>query len=94
MYHENKDGEIDGVDAKIDWAEFSKTGRTVFYRCRELNMIGKRGLRGNFMDVATGEEYWVSGVKSRGSNVHPAESAIVEIDADALEAYKELRSKS
>ncbi len=32
MYIENKDGEIDGVAARIGWVEFSKTGRTVFYR--------------------------------------------------------------
>ncbi len=45
------------------------------------------------MDLATREEYWVSGVKKRGSNVHYAEPAKVEIDADALKAHRTWRAK-
>jgi hypothetical protein len=92
MYVENKDGDIDGVDARIGWVTFSKTGQTVYYRGRELAKTGGQGIRGNFMDVATREEYWVSGVKKRGSNVHQHEPASVEIDADALAAYRELKA--
>jgi len=29
MYIENKDGDIDGVAARIDWVTFSKSGRSV-----------------------------------------------------------------
>ena len=90
MYVENKGGTIDGVDARIGWVTFSKTGQTVYYRGRELAKAN--GISGNFMDVATFEEYWISGVKKRGSNVHPHESASVEIDPDALEAYRALRA--
>jgi hypothetical protein len=93
MYVENKDGDIDGVAGRIGWVEFSKTGRTVYYRGRELGSIGGRGVRGNFIDVASREEFWVSGVKQRGSNSHWAERIAVEIDADALEAYRALRSR-
>jgi len=56
-----------------------------------MDIMCGRGIRGNFMDVATQEEYWVSGVKKRGSNTHWAESVAVKIDADALEAYREHR---
>ena len=93
MYLENKDGSLDGVEARIGWVEFSKTGRSVFYRGRELKTIARGGNRGNFIDVSTGEVYWVSGVKKRGSNVHWAESARVEIDPDALEEYHRVRAK-
>jgi hypothetical protein len=92
MYVENKDGDLDGVTARIGWVEFSKSGKTVYYRGRELASIGGRGVRGNFVDVATREEYWVSGVKRRGSNTHWAENVAVEIDSDALDAYRALRS--
>ncbi|MDO8799833.1 hypothetical protein [Phenylobacterium sp.] len=64
MYIENKDGDIDGVPARIGWAEFSKTGKTVRYRGRELASIGGRGVRGNFIDAETREEYWVSDVSN------------------------------
>ncbi|MCW9024711.1 MAG: hypothetical protein OQK73_08500 [Gammaproteobacteria bacterium] len=36
MYVENKDGDIDGVDARIGWVTFSKSGRSVYYRGKTL----------------------------------------------------------
>ena len=90
MYVENKSGDIDGADARIGWVEFSKTGQTIYYRGRTLAKAN--GISGNFVDAETGDEYWVSGVKTRGSNVHWAEKASVKVDADAVEEYKRVRS--
>jgi hypothetical protein len=90
MYVENKDGDIDGAAARIGWVTFSKTGQSVYYRGRTL--LKANGISGNFCDVENGEEYWVSGVKKRGSNVHWAESVTVLIDDDAREEYRKLRS--
>jgi hypothetical protein len=93
MYVENKNGDIDRVTARIGWVEFSKTGKTIYYRGRELASIGGSGVRGNFLDVASRDEYWVTGVKRRGSNTHWAEKVSVEIDADAVDAFRALRSE-
>jgi hypothetical protein len=90
MYVENKDGDIDGVPARIGWVSFSKTGKSVYYRGRTLSKAN--GVSGNFLDVETGDEYWVSGIKKRGSNVHWAEAVAVEIDEDACEEYRKLKS--
>ena len=94
MYVENKDGLIDGVSARIGWVSFSKTGQTVYYRVRALEKVKGGGVRGNFFGSADLHEHWVSGVKKRGSNVHVHEAVSVEIDADAQEAYRELRLKN
>jgi len=94
MYVENKDGDIDGVAASIGWVEFSKSGKTVYYRGRVLKRAAGGGVRGNHFDEETGEEYWISGVKKRGSNTHWAESTSVEIDDDAREEYKRIRKGS
>ena len=91
MYLENKSGTIDGVAARVGWVTFSRSGLSVFYRGRELNRIKGGGVSGNYRDAVTGDEYWVSGVKVRGSNTHYAESTKVAVDPDALEAYKQLR---
>lgn len=91
MYVENKDGDIDGAAARIGWVTFSKTGLSVHYRGRTLQRARGRGVRGNYVDGLTGEEYWISGVKVRGSNTHRAESVRVEIDPDAVEEYHRLR---
>ena len=91
MYVENKDGDIDGVPGRIGWVTFSKTGRSVYYRGRTLKRAKGGGIRGNFFDEASGQEYWISGVKKEGSNTHCAESTQVEIDSDAIDEYNRLR---
>lgn len=91
MYIENKDGDIDGVNARIGWVEFSKSGLTVYYRGRSLKRIKKGGVSGNHCDEETGEEYWVSGIKKIGSNTHWAEPIDVFIDEDALEEYRRIK---
>ncbi|MEH6808418.1 MAG: hypothetical protein V7651_06165 [Hyphomonas oceanitis] len=90
MYVENKSGEIDGVAARIGWVTFSKSGQSVHYRERTLTKAN--GVAGNFVDVENGDEYWVSGIKKRGSNVHWAEGVAVVIDDDARDAYNELKA--
>ena len=91
MYIENKRGLIDGVQSRVGWVSFSKAGQTTYYRGRTLQK--GNGVRGNFFDVESGEEYWVSGVKRRGSNAHPAGKGVrIEVDADALDEYRSIRS--
>ena len=93
LYFENKDGDIDGVPARIGWATFSKSGKSVYYRGRTLSRTGGQGIRGNYRDEESGDEYWVSGVKQRGSNNHPAGAAVeTRIDPDALDEYRRVRS--
>lgn len=92
MYVENKDGDIDGVNGRIGWVTFSQSGRSVYYRGRTFKRSGGQGIRGNFYDEATGEEYWVSGVKKRGLNQHWAEPIDVEIDSDAVEEYNRIKT--
>lgn len=91
MYVENKHGLVDNARARIGWVEFSKTGRTVFYKGISLKAIGGRGVSGNFIDEATHEEYWISGIKKRGSNAHPTESVIPVVDEDAKDEYERIR---
>lgn len=94
MYVENKNGLIDGVPARIGWVRFSKTGRSVYYRGLTLSAAKGGGVSGNFICIETGDEFWVSGIKKRGSNAHPAESVVPVIDEDANEEYERLRAGS
>lgn len=93
MYVENKDGDIDGVSARIGWVTFSKSGLTVYYRNKTLARVRGGGIRGNHFDEESGEEYWISAVKKSGSNSHWAESVDIHIDEDALEEYKRIREE-
>ncbi|MCP5005721.1 MAG: hypothetical protein GY941_17565 [Planctomycetes bacterium] len=93
MYTENKEGDIDGYSARIGWVTFSKTGRSIYYRNLILKRIKGGGIHGNYYCEKTGHEYWVSGVKKRGSNAHWAEPCNIHIDQDAVEEYKALISE-
>ena len=93
MYVENKDGELYGADARIGWVTFSKTGKTVYYKDKTLKRSCRVGFQGNHYDEETGEVYWVSGVKKRGSNTHWLEGGYVKIDKDAMEEYQKIKKE-
>ena len=87
MYVENKS---DG-DARIGWVTFSKSGQAVHYQGRTL--LKGNGVSANFFDEQTGEWFWVSGLKKRGSNAHPAERGVsITIDDDAIDEYRSIRA--
>jgi hypothetical protein len=71
--------------AEVGEVTFSRTGTTIYYKgktFRRAKSIGyrKTGIAGNYICVEDGDEYWISGVKRRGSNRHPAGSGPV-VDA-------------
>jgi hypothetical protein len=92
MYLELKSGYSDDGPAFIGWVRFSKTGLTVYYRDLVLRRIRGGGARGNHVDVNTGDEWWISGVKQNREDRHWAGRGEVSIDADAAAAYELLVS--
>jgi hypothetical protein len=89
MYVENKAGDIDGHRARIGWVTFSRSGLSIYYRGRSFARSKGRGISSNYFDTRTGEEYWISGLTRRGSNIHPSERRFsVHIDEDATEEYE------
>lgn len=88
MYVELKTDQNDRGPAWIGRVRLSKTGRTVY--TRGLTLERSNGVEGNFADVVTGDEYWVSGVKRNRHDRHWAGSGPVEIDDDAREEYERL----
>jgi hypothetical protein len=92
MYVECKSTKGDYGGARICRVSFSKTRRTIYYRGLELQSLKGRGISGNYYDVATGFEYWVSGPKRNGGDRHWAGGGVVRIDADVVDEYwREIR---
>ena len=82
MYIECKAGGLTGP-ARIGRVTFSQSGRTIYYGGKAFRRV--RGYKANYVDVETGEEYWISGCKKDGDDtLYPD---IVEIDEDAREEY-------
>jgi hypothetical protein len=87
MYMELKEGHGDSGPARIGRVRFSQTGRTLYYKDKRFRSCGGQGIAGNYRDVDTGEEYWISGPKKNGEDRHWAGSGPVEIDPDVAEEY-------
>jgi len=85
MYIEPKSQGVAGAAlARIGRATYSKSGRSLYYRGRELRAM-KGGYKANYFDADTCEEYWVSGCKKNGSD--RLYSGVIEIDDDVREEY-------
>lgn len=87
MYIEKKSGEDDRGPARIGRVSFSKSGRTIYYADLEFQSRKGRGVGANFLEVASGCEYWISGPKKNGQDRHWAGGGPVEIDPDVADEY-------
>ena len=88
MYVELKTGFNHDGPAWIGRVRLSKTGRTLYYRGRRLQSLkGGGGMTANYVDIDTGDEFWVSGVKTNRQDRHWAGHGPVEIDNDAVDEY-------
>ncbi len=86
MYIERKAGELTGT-ARIGRVTFSKTGKTLSYRGLKFQSLKGAGFKANYVELDSGEEYWITGCKKRGSNRLYGERVSVEIDEDVRAEY-------
>jgi len=86
MYIERKAGELTGP-ARIGRITYSKTGATIYYRGQEFRSMKGAGFKANYRDVATGEEYWISGPRRDGRDALYATNVATEIDEDVADEY-------
>ncbi|MBL7560351.1 hypothetical protein JAO71_11115 [Olleya sp. YSTF-M6] len=89
-YIELKSGFGDTGPAWIGMAEFSKSGRTVYFNGKALKNSNAQGIAGNYYDIESGDEYWVSGIKKNGTDRHWAGSGKVMIDRNVVDLYLSL----
>lgn len=83
MYIEYKGDSMLKGPARIGRVVFSKTGRTLRYKDKELQPVQK--YKANYADIKTGEEYWISGCKKLGNDtLYPS---IIKVDEDIREEY-------
>jgi hypothetical protein len=71
--------------ARIGRVKFSKSGKSIHYKNKTFETLKGRGFKANYVNVDTGEYYWISGCRKDG--VDALYSTDVEIDEDVLEEY-------
>jgi len=88
MYIEHK--AFDGNDrgsASIGRVTFSQSSKTIYYHGLAFQTLKGSGVSGNYFEIETGDEYWISGCKRNGKDRHWAGGGPVEIDDDVREEY-------
>ena len=84
-YIELKTGYSDDGPAWIANVKLSKSGNTIYFNNKAFRKC--QGISGNYYDIETQEEYWISGVKKDGSDRHWAGHGKVVIEKDIVTDY-------
>lgn len=81
--------------ARIGRVTFSKSGKSIHYQGKTFKRSKGPAGCGNYIEVDTGDIYWISGPKKDGTDrYYWGKSAPVEIDDDVREEYwTEIRNK-
>ena len=86
-YIELKSGFGDNGPAWIGIAEFSKSGRTIYFNGKALKNSNAQGIAGNYYDLENGDEYWISGIKKNGQDRHWSGAGKIMIDRKIVDEY-------
>lgn len=79
-------GHNDNGPAWISRVTFSKTGKTIYWRNKELQRW-HCSTCGNYIDAETDDEYWISGPKKNGQDRYSWAGGGTRIDPDVREEY-------
>ena len=87
-YIELKTGYSDDGPAWIGKVKLSKSGQTVYFNDKAF----RKGLStyGNYYDVETNEDYWISQVKKDGTDRHWAGHGKIFLDKSIVQEYLNL----
>ncbi len=87
MYIEDKSGGLTGP-CRIGRVQFSKTGATLAYGGRSFQSLKGVRFKANYFDVATGDQFWISGPRQDGADGLYGRITVAEdVDEDVAEEY-------
>lgn len=89
MYVEDKSGGLEG-DGRIGRVYFSKSGKTLYYRGMIFQSLKGMGFKANYVEIESGNEYWISGPRKDQNDKLYGGNYGVEIDEDVKSEYLKL----
>ena len=90
-YIELKSGYSDNGPAWIAKVALSKSKQTIYFNDKAFQKT--IGIYGNYFDVETGYEYWISGMKKDGTDRHWAGNGKIFLDRSIVSEYLKLTGK-
>jgi hypothetical protein len=92
-YIELKSGFSHNGPAWIGLVSFSKSGKTIYFDGKAFQRIGSDRTRGNFYDIETGDEYWISGASKDMLDRHQFGSGKIFVEKRILKEYLDIVEK-
>lgn len=87
MYVECKAGGLANA-GRIGRVTLSKTGRSLTYGGRIFQSLSGSGFKANYFDIATSEQYWISGPRRDGRDgLYGRLTTAADVDEDVAMAY-------
>ena len=90
-YIELKSWPNDNGPSWIGYVGLSRTGRTYYFDGKILQRWHRSFSAANFIDIETGEDYWISSVKKKGTNRYPRAYMKTFIEKRALNDFLKLK---
>src|SRR5690606_28127124 len=93
-YIELKSSFSDNGPAWIGLVSFSKSGKTIYFNGKAFQSLNGTGISGNYFELESGEEYWISGVKKDMSDRHKFGRGKIFVERRILNDYVQIIGKS
>ena len=93
-YIELKSGFSDNGNAWIGLVSFSKSGKTIYFNGKAFQSLNGMGISGNYFDLESGDEYWISGVKKDMSDRHKFGGGKIYVEKRILSEYLQTIGKT
>ena len=91
-YIELKTGHNENGPAWIGKVKISKSGNMIYFNDHAFQKF--HGRYSNYIDIETGDEYWISSVKKDGADRHWAGSGKITIDRKVVDLYLQITRSS
>ena len=92
-YIELKSGFSDNGNAWIGLVSFSKSGKTIYFNGKAFQSLNGMGINGNYFDLESGDEYWISGVKKDMTDRHKFGGGKIYVEKRILREYLQIIGK-
>lgn len=73
--------------AWIGLVSFSKSNKTLYFNGKAFQSLEGNGIYGNYYDIESGDEYWVSGVKKNQRDRPIYGGGMIQVDRSIVEQY-------
>ena len=93
-YIELKSGFSDNGTAWIGLVSFSKSGKTIYFDGKAFQSLNGMGISGNYFELESGDEYWISGVKKDMSDRHKFGGGKIYVEKRILSEYLQTIGKT